>query len=73
MKKFIGNLVVFSAVSAVFGAVILYTYNSTIPNLFEGANTITYWEAILLKFLSDCLFKEVNFTKKPQNEKPNEG
>ena len=73
MKNIIGTLVVFSVVSALFGLVILYTYNYTIPELFEGASTITYWQAILLKFLSDCLFKDIKFPKKSENQESNEG
>ena len=68
MKLAFGGIVVFLAASALFGLVIMLIYNYTIPDIFPGAEEIGYFQAVCLKWLGDCLFRDIKLPKKPESK-----
>lgn len=68
MKLAIGGIVAFLAASALFGLVIMLIYNYTIPDIFPGAEEVEYFQAVCLKWLGDCLFRDIKLPKKPESK-----
>ena len=68
MKLAIGGIVAFLAASALFGLVIMLIYNYTIPDIFPGAEEVEYFQAVCLKWLGDCLFRDIKLPKKSESK-----
>ena len=67
MKNFIYGFLSFLAASAIFGIAVMLTYNQTIPELFPGANEITWLQGIYLKWFGDCVFRDIKLPKKQED------